>query len=74
MSDEPLLIDSEAAARLLGISERALWTWTKRKAIPSRKLGRCVRYVPDELRAWIGAGCPTTPNAATRLRLAGSGA
>ena len=74
MNAEPLLIDSGSAAKLLGISARMLWTLTQRKAIPSRKIGRSVRYVPGELRAWIGAGCPTTPNAANRLRLAGSGA
>jgi len=55
---EPLLIDSKAASALLGIGARRLWSLTNCGAIPSRKIGRSVRYAPDELRAWIAAGCP----------------
>ncbi len=65
-----LLIDAKAAAAMLAIGKRTLWTYTNCNAIPSRKIGRAVRYCPDELRAWITAGCPTDAGAADRVRTA----
>lgn len=66
----PLLIDAKAAVSLLAIGARTLWTYTNCRAIPSRKIGRAVRYCPDELRAWIAAGCPTDAGAADGVRSA----
>ncbi len=66
----PLLIDAKAAAAMLAIGARTLWTYTNCRAIPSRKIGRAVRYCPDELRAWIAAGCPTDAGAADGVRSA----
>ncbi|MCP3903277.1 MAG: helix-turn-helix domain-containing protein [Planctomycetes bacterium] len=66
--DSPLLIDAKAAAAMLAIGARTLWTYTNCNAIPSRKIGRAVRYCPDELRAWIAAGCPTDAGAGDRVR------
>lgn len=60
---EPLMIDSRAASVMLGMGARRLWSLTNCGAIPSRKIGRSVRYVPSELRAWIAAGCPTETGA-----------
>lgn len=60
---EPLLVDAKSAARLLSIGLRQLWSLTACGAIPSRRIGRSVRYSPDELRVWISAGCPTAPKA-----------
>ncbi len=48
-----LLIDAKAAAAMLALGVRTLWTYTNCRAIPSRKIGRAVRYCPDEVRAWI---------------------
>lgn len=74
LDDEPLLIDARAAGRLLGVPH----TWLLREAragrIPHIRLGRYVRYQPDELVAWAleRARGPrprsTTPGAAERLR------
>lgn len=66
----PLLVDSRAASAMLALGERTLWSLTNRNAIPSRKIGRAVRYSPEELRMWIAAGCPTEPGAADRVRKA----
>lgn len=66
----PLLISAKAAAAMLCIGPRTLWTLTNCGAIPSRKIGRAVRYCPDELRAWIDAGCPTEPGSADQIRQA----
>lgn len=63
-SPNPKLIDPATAATLLGIGARSLWTYTQLRAIPSRKIGRSVRYAVAELDAWIGLGCPTERDAA----------
>ena len=50
----PLTVDAREAARMLGISERHLWTLTKLGRIHSvAGLGRSVRYSVDYLREWI---------------------
>lgn len=66
----PLLIDAKAARVVLCIGERRLWVLTNCKAIPSRKIGKSVRYVPAELAAWVAAGCPTEAGAGDRIRKA----
>lgn len=65
-----LLIDAKAAARVLALGSRTLWTLTKCNAVPARRIGRAVRYCPAELRAWIALGCPTEPGSAERVRKA----
>ncbi len=67
---EPLLIDAPTACKMLCIGERRLWVLSNCGAIPSHKIGKSRRYAPDELRAWIGAGCPTQPGAGDRVRKA----
>lgn len=64
----PLLIDAKAAQRLLSMGERKLWMLTNCGAIPSRKIGKSVRYSPAELEAWVAYGCPTGPGAGERVR------
>lgn len=68
LQDTRLLIDAKAAAEQLAIGSRTLWSLTKCNAIPSRRIGRAVRYCPAELRAWIDAGCPTASGSADRVR------
>lgn len=64
----PLLVDAKAAATMLAISPRTLWHLTKRSALPHRRIGRLVRYAPDELQEWVAAGCPTGLDSAKRVR------
>ena len=59
-----------AAAAMLALGARTLWSNTNCRAIPSRKIGRAVRYCPNELRAWVAAGCPTDAGAADGVRSA----
>ena len=68
--DTRLLIDAKAAAKQLDIGARTLWSLTNRGAIPSRRIGRSVRYSPGELEAWIKLDCPTEPGAAELVRKA----
>lgn len=63
-----LLITAQEAAELLAISRRRLWALTQLGAIPSRRIGKSVRYVPAELRAWIALGCPTSAGAGAEVR------
>ena len=49
----PLLVDAREAARLLDISARLLWALTNRGAIRSKRIGRLVRYRPEDLRDFI---------------------
>lgn len=57
----PLLIDAKTACNVLSLSPRYLWTLTARGAIPSKRIGRSLRYSPAELQSWVDAGCPTAP-------------
>jgi excisionase family DNA binding protein len=43
------MIDIHAAAELLGCSVATVERWTKKKIIPSHKLGRLRRYKPSEI-------------------------
>lgn len=49
----PLSLRARDAARLLGISQRSLWTITKRGDIPHVRIGRTVTYPVDGLRDWL---------------------
>lgn len=62
------LLRRREAAAVLGIGERTLFSLTARGAIPSRRIGRAVRYSPGELSAWVRAGCPCEPGAGVRVR------
>ncbi len=48
-----LLLTAREAARILSISERTLFTWTKRGEIQCVRIGRAVRYDPTDLKRWI---------------------
>lgn len=62
------LVDTRAAMKIIGTSDRTVSRLTKINALPFRKIGRLVRFCPEEIRLWIAAGCPTTPNAADAIR------
>ena len=49
-----LLLSIRETAKCIGVSEKTLWTLTApRGPIPAVRIGRAVRYSPDDLRAWI---------------------
>ncbi len=48
-----LLWTAKQAAEALSISQRKLWELTNCREIPCVRIGKCVRYSPDDLRAWI---------------------
>lgn len=60
---QPLLVTAPQAARMLGISERTLWSLTApRGPIPVVRIGRSVRYSLDDLRVWIDEAKTTNGN------------
>jgi excisionase family DNA binding protein len=50
---ETLLLKPADAAKALAISGRKLWSLTAGREIPCVRIGKAVRYSPDDLRAWI---------------------
>jgi excisionase family DNA binding protein len=51
---EPLLVDVKEAARLLGVSDRTVWSVTApRGTLPCVRVGGRVLYSPDTLREWV---------------------
>jgi excisionase family DNA binding protein len=59
-AEEPLLINAEELARLINVSKRTLWRLRSAGDLPAPvRLGSTVRWRLDEIRAWIGQGCPS---------------
>ncbi len=53
-SSVPMLLTAMEAARSLSVCEKTLWTLTHpRGPIPAVRIGRAVRYAPEDLRGWI---------------------
>ncbi len=68
-SAEPLLITAEELAGLLNLSKRTLWRLRSAGDLPKPvKLGNSVRWIRDEIKKWIEAGCPS-PQARENDRL-----
>lgn len=54
-----LLVTGAEAARLCNVSERTWRSWDSAGRVPAAiRLGRSKRWRPEELRAWVAAGCP----------------
>ncbi len=48
-----MLLTAKDAAATLSISTRTLWTWTARGDLKAVRIGRAVRYDPQDLRQLI---------------------
>lgn len=51
----PLAMRPKTAARAIGVSERTLWTLTKRGDIPHAKIGGCTVYPVAAILAYLDA-------------------
>lgn len=57
----PILLRPRDAARVLGISERLLWSLTARSELPCVRISRrCVRYRLADLEAWAASRASTS--------------
>ena len=54
-ANEPLLLRPSEAAKLLAISPRKLLELTNMREVPVVRIGRCLRYPREDLRAWIAS-------------------
>ena len=52
---QKLLVNTEAACRLLSISPRSLWGLKQAGEIPHVRIGRSVRYAIDDLITYVDA-------------------
>jgi len=57
-SGAPSMLTVRAAAKVLAVSDRTLWTLTDRGEIPAVRIGRSVRYDPRDLTRWIEKSKP----------------
>lgn len=56
---QPVLIDAEELARMMGVSERTLWRLLSGHKLPQPvRIGRNTRWRLAEVIAWIERGCP----------------
>ena len=56
---ERLALPAAEVAKLLGISQRHLWSLNSSGRLPNPlRLGRSARWFLPELRAWLAAGAP----------------
>ena len=49
------LMDVEQAATYLGISAHTLRKWVQRREIPYYRIGRQIRFTPEQLSAFVAA-------------------
>lgn len=52
---DPLALRPRDAARVLGISERLLWDWTRTEGVPHVRIGNVVLYPVEVLKNWLAA-------------------
>jgi len=58
-TSDTLLLDSTAAARLLGLGRSTFWRLHSAGRVPLPvRLGRRTLWRAEELRKWVEAGCP----------------
>ncbi len=69
----PLLYSPSQCARALNISPRTLWSLTAAGEIPALKIGRLVRYDPEDLRAFIARKRAAAENGRAGVAEAGEG-
>jgi len=54
---KPVVLRYREAAKVLGVSPRTLWLWTKNGLVPHVRVGlgrrKIILYPLDELRSWL---------------------
>lgn len=57
--DLGLLVNTNQVAKLLKVSEKTIWTMQTQGRMPKPiRIGRAVRWGYEEIKQWVGAGCP----------------
>ncbi len=56
---DKLVIDTKDLAKLLGVSTRHIASMRYKQLLPNTvRLGTSVRFILEEIEAWLRAGCP----------------
>jgi excisionase family DNA binding protein len=54
---QPVVLRYKEAAKVLGVSTRTLWVWTKAGIVPHVRVGlgrrKVILYPLDELKSWL---------------------
>lgn len=60
--EQKLLIDTKEAAEFITVSPRTLWslTFEREPGLPFVRVGRLIRYDPQDLREWISENKQTS--------------
>jgi excisionase family DNA binding protein len=57
VQSQPVVLRYREAAKVLGVSQRTLWLWTKAGLIPHVRVGlgrrKTILYPLDEIKAWL---------------------
>ena len=57
IQSQPVVLRCREAAKVLGVSSRTLWLWTKAGIIPHVRVGlgrrKTILYPLDEIKAWL---------------------
>jgi excisionase family DNA binding protein len=48
-----MLLRPKDASRMLALSERTLWSMSQAGLLPCVRVGKSVRYAPDDLAEWV---------------------
>ena len=51
--NRPGLLTAKDVARMLAVSEKTVYSWVNKGAIPYCKLGSCVRFSSAALKDWV---------------------
>jgi excisionase family DNA binding protein len=55
------LLTTKQLAQILGVSERHVYRQSAAGKFPRpKRIGRCVRWDPDDFRNWLNGGKPAT--------------
>lgn len=58
----PLLVKLPVAAKLLGLSEKTVWTLAKSGTIPSIKIGASRRFPVAAIESWVATQLELRPS------------
>ena len=55
------LLTAEEVAELLSVDRSTVYDWARAGTIPSYRMGRVVRFDPEQLEHWLGGHLVGTP-------------
>lgn len=47
------LVDASEIMQMFGINRKTVWVWMKERGMPYMKVGRILRFDPEEVKKWF---------------------